>query len=60
MDLKLLQKTAEATGDLMGNKIDQSQKLRKRIIQKKILNMIEKYIEKYIYLWNKDRKLLMI
>ena len=60
VDLKLLQKTAQATGDLMRNKIDESQKFRERIIQIKILNMLEKYIEKDIYLWNKDRKLSMI
>ena len=45
--------------DLTGNKIA-PQKLHPRIIQKKIVNMIEKYIEKDVYRRNRDRKLLMI
>ena len=62
---RAIQKTAVATGDLIGNKIVdkitqqfcESQKLHKRIIQKQ---MKKKFSEKDIHLQNKDRKLLMI
>ena len=62
---RAIQKTAVATGDLIGNKIVdkitqqfcESQKLHKRIIQKQ---MKKKFSEKDINLQNKDRKLLMI
>ena len=56
MQLKLLQKkpiqkTAESTGDLIGNKManrtKKSQECRNRIIQKKLqMNMIKKYLKK--------------
>ena len=62
---RAIQKTAVATGDLIGNKTAdkitqqfcESQKLHKRIIQKQ---MKKKFSEKDINLQNKDRKLLMI
>ena len=62
---RAIQKTALATGDLIGNKIVdkitqqfcESQKLHKRIIQKQ---MKKKFSEKDIHLQNKDRNLLMI
>ena len=47
---RLVQKSAEATGDLLGNKIaDKITKLYHRIIQKQ---MKKKYLEKGIYLQN--------
>ena len=69
MHLKLLQKSdlkkAEATGDLAGNKFaDRITKISKTyniIIQKHLqMNMIKKYLKKYMYLQKKGRKLLMI
>ena len=62
---RAIQKTAVATGDLIGNKIVdtitqqfcESQKLHKRIIPKQ---MKKKFSEKDIHLQDKDRKLLMI
>ena len=62
---RAIQKTAVATGDLIGNKIVdkitqqfcESQKPQKRIIQKQ---MKKKFSENYIHLQNKNRKLLMI
>ena len=57
---KAIQKTAKATGDLIGIlliKLQAPQKLHHRIIQKQ---MKKKYLEKDIYLQKKDRKLLMI
>ena len=62
---RAIQKTAVATGNLIGNKtVDkitqqfcESQKLHKRIIQKQ---MKKNFLEKYIHLQNKGRKLLMI
>ena len=55
----MIQKTAESTGDLIGNKIaDRITKVSKtshRIIQEKILNMIEKYIERYISLVQRQK-----
>ena len=63
--IKVIQKTAEATGDLIGNKaadkLQKSQKLRNRLIQKQLqMNMIKKYLKKDISLQKKVRKLLMI
>ena len=59
-----IQKTAGATDDLIGNriadKLQESQKFHHKIIQREILNMMEKYIDKDICLQKKDRKLLMI
>ena len=65
---RAIQKTTEATGYLIGNKIaDRITKVSKTSPQKiqlqmkkKVLDLIEKYMEKYIYLQNKDRKFLMI
>ena len=57
---RAIQKTEKATGDLIGIlliKLQEPQKLYHRIIQKQ---MKKKYLEKDIYLQNKDRKLLMI
>ena len=60
---RMIQKTAEATADLIRNKIGDKiarasrVKLYQRIIQKKMKN---EYLEKDIYLQKKDRKLLMI
>ena len=57
-----IQKTVEATGEAIGNKIlielRKFQKPHKRIIQKQMKK--KNYLEKDIYLQNKDRKLLMI
>ena len=63
--IKVIQKTAEATGDLIGNtaadKLQKSQKLRNRLIQKQLqMNMIKKYLKQDISLQKKVRKLLMI
>ena len=62
---RAIQKTAVATGDLIGNKtVDkitqqfcESQKLHKRIIQKQ---MKKKFLEKDMHLQKRDRKLLTI
>ena len=61
----MIQKTAGATGDLIGSKIfDRITKVPKtsyRLIQKQLqVNMIKKYLNKDIYLQKKDRKLLII
>ena len=60
MHLKLLRKTAEATGDLIGNKI--ANKITK--VSKKLetvrMKMIKKYLKKDICVWKKDNELLMI
>ena len=58
-------KTAEATGDLIGNKIANTitkfQKVHHRIIQKQLqMNMIKKCLKKDINLQKKYRKLLKI
>ena len=61
---RAIQKTPEATSDLIENKIaDKITRVSKAFSQnnsEKILNMIEKYIEKDKYIQNIDRKLLMI
>ena len=59
---RAIKKPEEATGDLIGNKIlDRlKKKVHNRIIQKEILNIIEKYTKKNTYLQIKDRKLLII
>ena len=63
---RLFQKTAEATGDLIGNKIaNRITKVSKSLPQNNsetITNGLDKKIskERYIYLQKKDRKLLMI
>ena len=62
---RTIQKTAEATGNLIRNKIvDKSSKNSPQnnsvTMKKKILDLMEKYRKKNIYLQNKDRKLLMI
>ena len=61
---KAIQKTAEVTGYLIRNKISDKiimvSKSSPWNISKKILNMTEKYIEKDIYLKNKNGKLLII
>ena len=59
---RAVQKTAEATGDLIGIKLpikfEKSQKLHRRIIQKQ--KKKKKYLEKHVHLQNKDRELFMI
>ena len=60
----VIQKTGEAIGGLIGNKIvDKSIKIIKRdskVIQKHLqMSMIKKYLKKDIYLQKEDRKLLM-
>ena len=60
----VIQKTGEAIGGLIGNKIvDKSIKITKRdskVIQKHLqMSMIKKYLKKDIYLQKEDRKLLM-
>ena len=61
---KAIQKTVAETGDLIGNKIADKitivSKTPPQNNSKKILNLTEKYIEKDIYLQNKNGKLLMI
>ena len=55
------QKTAEAASDLLVIKLQKSQKIYHRIIQKQLnMNMIKKYLKKDIYLQKNVRKLLMI
>ena len=66
---RVIQKTAEATGDLIGNKIADAvatvelrrfQKIHNKIIQRQLqMRMINKYLRKDIYLQKKYRKLLM-
>ena len=46
---RAIKKATETTGDLIGNKIAESQKLHHRIIQKQ---MKKKYLEQYLYLQN--------
>ena len=66
---KVIQKTAEGFGDLIGNQIaDKVMKVSRTSPQnslqlkmkQKILGMIKRYLKKKIYLRKKDRKLLMI
>ena len=61
---RVIQETAEVTGELTGNKIvDKVVKVSKisKIIQKQFqMCMIKKYLKKNIYLRKKDRKSLMI
>ena len=56
------QKIAEATSDLISNKIaDKLQKKCNRIIKKQLqMNMIKKYQKKDIYLPKKDKNILII
>ena len=59
------QKIADATGDLIDNKnvniIRKSQKRCNRIIHKQLqMSMIKIYLQKDIYLQEKNKKLLMI
>ena len=66
---RVIQKTAEATGDLISNKIADAvatvelrrfQKIHNKIIQRQLqMRMINKYLRKDIYLQKKYRKLLM-
>ena len=59
---RAIQKTAEATGDLIGNKIvDKITKVSNlhHRIMKKILGFIEQYLKKDIYHQKKDSILLM-
>ena len=52
---RVIQKTAEATDDLIGNKIGKSQEVQCIIIQEQLqTNMIRKYLKKDIYLQKKD------
>ena len=61
---RVIEKAAEATGDLIGNKlIDRITKVAKTSIQKSleiVKWMIKKYLKVDIYLQKKGRKLLMI
>ena len=56
------QKIAEATSNLISNKIaDKLQKKCNRIIKKQLqMNLIKKYQKKDIYLLKKDKNLLII
>ena len=61
---KVIQKKAEATGDLIGNiitnKITKFEKNHKKLFQRQLqVSMIKKYHKKYIYLKKKGKKLLM-
>ena len=56
---RLIRKTAEVTGDLIGNKslakLQKFQKVHNRIIQKHLqMSMIKKYLKKDIYLQKKE------
>ena len=66
MSLKLLQKkqSAEATDDLIGNKVDKKiakfQKIHTKINQRSLqINIIKEYLKKDMYLQKKDKKVLM-
>ena len=66
MSLKLLQKkqSAEATDDLIGNKVDNKiskfQKIHNKINQRSLqINIIKEYLKKDMYLQKKDKKVLM-
>ena len=59
---RVIQKTAEATVGLIGNKIElqKFQKIHYKIFQRQLqMSMIKKYLKKYSYLQEKDKKLLM-
>ena len=61
---RVVQKTAKAAGDLIGNKIANKitkvPKIYNKIIQRQLqMSMINKYLKKGIYLQNKDNKFLM-
>ena len=61
---RIIQKTAEATDDLISNKIavqiTKLQKIHNKLIQKQLeITMIKKYLKKNMYLYKKDKKLLM-
>ena len=61
---RVIQKTAEATGDFIGNKIairiTKVQKIYNKYIQRRLqLGMIKIYLKKDIYLQKKDKTLLM-
>ena len=61
---RIIQKTAEATDDLISNKIavqiTKLQKIHNKLIQKQLeITMIKKYLKKNMYLYKKDNKLLM-
>ena len=61
----MIQKIAEATDDLIGNKIGDRitkvQKIDNKVIQRQLqMKMIKKYLKKDKYLEKKDNKLLMI
>ena len=62
---RVFQKTAEAAGSLIvnkiANKITRFQKIHNRIIQKQLqMSMMKEYLKKYINLQKKDRNGLMI
>ena len=65
---RVIQKTVEATSDLVGNKItnkitkiSKTSQFHNRIVQKQLqMRMIKKYLKKDINFQKKDRKLLMI
>ena len=66
MSLKLLQKkqSAEATDDLIGNKVDNKiskfQKIHNKMNQRSLqINIIKEYLKKDMYLQKKDKKVLM-
>ena len=49
------QKTAEPTGDLIGNKIYRVSKIHNKTIQRQLqMSMIKKYLKKNIYLQTRD------
>ena len=59
---RVIQKTAEATVDLIGkriaNRITKAQEVHCRIIQKQLqMNMIKKYLRKDVYLQKKKHKI---
>ena len=58
---RAIQKTAEATGDLIGNKIaDKVTGVSKTLPQNNSVTNEEEILRKDIYLQKKDRKLFMI
>ena len=58
---RVIQKIAETTGDLIGNKITGVSKNHNKIIQRQLQMMvINKNLKKDLHLQNKDKNLLII
>ena len=58
---RTIQKTSEATGDFIGNKIaDKTARVSKSYLQNNLLKIKNKHLAKDIYLQKKDKKLLVV